>query len=255
LSFEPKIIGFLCNWCSYAGADLAGVSRFQYPTNMQVIRVMCSGRIDPIFIIKAFETGFDGVAVMGCHLGDCHYLDGNYEAKIKILTLKKLLSFVGLDERLMLEWVSAAEGLRFSMVVKDFTEKIRALGPNPLKSKDVDPDLLQKFRAIARVVEDFRIRTLVGKKRLLVEFENVYGEKILAEEFDSMLENALKAEFIRNRINLFLKEEPMSVKKLAGLLKMDTQEVLNHVVILKQRGLVALDRIEEVTPLYLSIEV
>jgi len=255
LSFEPKILGFLCNWCSYAGADLAGVSRFQYPPNLQIIRVMCSGRIDPIFIIKTLETGFDGVAVMGCHLGDCHYLDGNYEAEIKIKTLKKLLSILDLDERVMLEWISAAEGLRFSIVIKEFTEKIRSLGPSPLRTKDSDPVLLEKFQAIAKTIEDFRIRTLTGRKRNVIEFGNVYGEKILTDKFDNLLENALMAEFVRNRINLFLKREPMSVKKLAKLLDLDSPKVLNHVVVLRQRGLVALDRIEDLTPLYISIEV
>ncbi len=252
MSFEPKIIGFLCNWCSYAGADLAGVSRFQYPTNLRIIRVMCSGRIDPFIVTKAFENGFDGVAVLGCHLGDCHYLSGNYDAQIKIQTLMKILKLVNLDDRLMLEWVSAAEGLRFSQVVKDFTDKIRSLGPSPLKNGD--PVLLEKFKAVQRVAEDFRIRTLIGRKRPLLADGNVYGEKVIEEEFDNFTDEAILAEFKRNRIVLQLKE-PKSVKEVAKNIDLDSQEVLRHVVILRQRGLVAVDRIDNVTPYYVSIEV
>ena len=252
MSFEPKILGFLCNWCSYAGADLAGVSRFQYPTNLRIIRVMCSGRVDPFIVTKAFENGFDGVAVLGCHLGDCHYLSGNYEAEIKIQTLRKLLKLVNLDDRLLLEWVSAAEGLRFSEVVKEFTDKIRNLGPSPLKNGD--PVLLEKFQAVQRLAEDFRIRTLTGRKRPLITEGNVYGEKVIEEEFDKFTDDAIMAEFKRNRIILQL-SKPKSVKEVAKNIGLNAQEVLRHVVVLRQRGIVAVDKIEDVTPYYISIEV
>jgi len=128
--FEPRIVGFLCNWCSYSGADLAGTSRFKYPPNVDIIRVMCSGRVDPQFVIKAFEKGADGVLVCGCHPGDCHYAEGNYKAGRRIPLLKKMLSQLGIEEdRLRLEWVSASEGERFAAVVSDMTEKVRKLGP------------------------------------------------------------------------------------------------------------------------------
>jgi len=128
--FEPRIVGFLCNWCSYSGADLAGTSRVKYPPNVDIIRVMCSGRVDPQFVIKAFEKGADGVLVCGCHPGDCHYAEGNYKAGRRIPLLKKMLSQLGIEEdRLRLEWVSASEGERFAAVVSDMTEKVRKLGP------------------------------------------------------------------------------------------------------------------------------
>jgi len=134
-AFQPKIVGFLCNWCSYAGADLAGVSRIQYPPSLRIVRVMCSGRIDPVFILEAFRSGADGVLVAGCHPGDCHYLSGNYKAERRVLILKRLLEQLGLEpERLRLEWVSAAEGDRFATVVKSMTEEIKNLGPSPLKA-------------------------------------------------------------------------------------------------------------------------
>ena len=136
--FEPKIVGFLCNWCSYAGADLAGVSRIQYPPNIRIIRVMCSGRVDPAFVLEAFKDGADGVLVAGCHLpSDCHYLSGNFKAQRRIQLLKKVLEQFGLEpERLRLEWVSASEGDKFATVIRDMTEQIKKLGPSPLKAKE-----------------------------------------------------------------------------------------------------------------------
>ena len=128
--FEPKIIGFCCNWCSYAGADLAGVSRLQYPPNLRMIRVMCSGSVYPEHILEAFHQGADGVFIGGCHPGDCHYISGNYKTRRKVSLLKELLSQFGLEpERLRLDWVSAAEGQRFAQVMTDFAEEIKKLGP------------------------------------------------------------------------------------------------------------------------------
>jgi F420-non-reducing hydrogenase iron-sulfur subunit len=130
MAFEPKIVGFLCNWCSYAGADLAGTSRVKYAPNVRVIRVMCSGRVEPTFVLKAFKEGADGVLVCGCHPGDCHYMEGNYKAARRIPLLKKMLSQFGIEEeRVRLEWVSAAEGERFASVVNDMTKKVKELGP------------------------------------------------------------------------------------------------------------------------------
>jgi len=133
--FKPKIVGFLCNWCAYAGADLAGVSRIQYPPNLRIIRMMCSGRVDPSFILEAFKQGADGVLVAGCHLpSDCHYIAGNFKAQRRVLILKKLLKQLGIEpERLRIEWISAAEGDKFARVVKEMVEEIKRLGPSPFK--------------------------------------------------------------------------------------------------------------------------
>ncbi len=130
MAFEPKIIGFLCNWCSYTGADLAGVSRIKSAPNVRAIRTMCSGRVDPAFILKAFALGADGVVVMGCHLGDCHYQEGNHKTIRRIPFLKRLIRDFGIDpRRLRLEWVSASEGDQFARIVNEMTEEIRKLGP------------------------------------------------------------------------------------------------------------------------------
>jgi F420-non-reducing hydrogenase iron-sulfur subunit len=139
MSFEPRLVGFLCNWCSYTGADLAGTARMKYPPNLRVIRVMCSGRVDPNFILDAFGRGADGVLVLGCHPGDCHYSEGNYKCMRRIPLTGKLLEQMGVDpRRLRLEWVSASEGARFTEVVTEFTEQIRALGPLHLAEHDFD---------------------------------------------------------------------------------------------------------------------
>ncbi len=130
MSWEPKIVGFLCNWCSYRGADLAGTARIKYAPNVRVIRVMCSARVEPTFILKAFQSGADGVLVLGCHPGDCHYQEGNYKTMRRMPLLKKMLSQMGIEEdRVRLDWVSASEGEKFASVVNDITEKVRALGP------------------------------------------------------------------------------------------------------------------------------
>jgi len=132
--YEPLIIAFCCNWCSYAGADLAGVSRLQYPPNMRVVRVMCSGMVHPNLVIDALTKGADGVIICGCHIGDCHYLEGNLKAESRKDAIELLLEDFGLEpERFRLEWVSASEGPRFAEVMRDMTEAVRALGPSPYK--------------------------------------------------------------------------------------------------------------------------
>jgi len=138
--FEPKIIGFLCNWCSYAGADLAGVSRIQYPPNIRIIRVMCSGRIDPIFVLEAFKDGADGVLIAGCHLpSDCHYISGNFKAQRRINLLRRVLKDFGIEpERLRLEWISASEGDKFAAVVRSMVEDLKKLGPSPVKAAEIE---------------------------------------------------------------------------------------------------------------------
>jgi F420-non-reducing hydrogenase iron-sulfur subunit len=130
--FEPKILAFCCNWCSYAGADLAGVSRLQYPPNIRIIRVMCSGMVHPNLIIDALTKGIDGVIMCGCHPGDCHYMEGNLKAEKRAEAINLMLEDFGLEEeRFRLEWVSASEGPRFAQVMKEMVETIRELGPSP----------------------------------------------------------------------------------------------------------------------------
>ncbi|MEE8568019.1 MAG: hydrogenase iron-sulfur subunit [Anaerolineales bacterium] len=128
--FHPRIIAFCCNWCSYAGADLAGVSRLQIPPDFHVIRVMCSARVAPEWVIKALSNGIDGVMVLGCHIGDCHYIDGNHRTAKRFALLGAMLDYVGIEsDRLLVDWISASEGSKFQRLVTEFVERVRELGP------------------------------------------------------------------------------------------------------------------------------
>ncbi|MHA1525762.1 MAG: hydrogenase iron-sulfur subunit [Promethearchaeota archaeon] len=255
MSFKPKILGFLCNWCSYAGADLAGVSRIQYPPNIRVIRVMCSGRIDPKFIFEALQLGIDGIIVMGCHFGDCHYLEGNYEAKKKFDMVLKFLNFIGFENRVRLEWVSASEGTRYGEVVKEFTTQITEVGPSPLSGENPDKYTLDKLKAIKEAAASERMRSLVGRQRKLTEEENVYGEIISETKFDNIFSLAVKDEFERHRILLALEKESNSVKDLAVDLKIDPSQVLEHMLVLKTRGQVDFQEIIVNTPIFMRINI
>jgi coenzyme F420-reducing hydrogenase delta subunit len=133
--WKPKILGIVCNWCSYAGADLAGSARAQYPPDIRIVRLMCTGRVDPLFIMKAFMDGADGVLVSGCHFGDCHYLEGNYKSAKRMFLLKSVLKDLGIeDKRLRMTFVSASEGAKWAKVVEDVVKTINTLGPSPIKA-------------------------------------------------------------------------------------------------------------------------
>jgi len=253
MSFEPKILGFLCNWCSYAGADLAGVSRIQYPPNIRVIRVMCSGRVDPEFIFEGLLTGLDGVIVMGCHPGDCHYLEGNYEAEKKFNMVKKFLELINFENRIRLEWVSASEGARFAEVVTDFTNQIRELGPSPINKNEADKRLREKLQAMKIAVSNYRMRALVGRERDITENENAYGDKTPLEKFENIFNKAIRDEFYRHYILLKLNQSPKSVKDLAKEIEIDPSEVLDHLLILKGRGQVDMENIIGITPIYINL--
>jgi coenzyme F420-reducing hydrogenase delta subunit len=253
--FEPKIIGFLCNWCSYAGADLAGVSRIQYPTNIRIIRVMCSGRVDPVIILEMFTNGADGVIVTGCHPGDCHYIEGNLHEERKIKMLTRLIALTGLEpERLRLEWVSAAEGQRFAQIVTDFTEQIKKLGPSPASKETPNQRIFENLQAAKNAAASSKLRVLVGRERELTEKSNVYEEKVLQENFDSLLEEAVETEFIRHKVQLLTTAKPLSVKELAGIVNMKPADVLCHIVNMRRRGMIALDHVEGTTPFYKALE-
>jgi coenzyme F420-reducing hydrogenase delta subunit len=253
VKFEPKIIGFLCNWCSYAGADLAGVSRFQYPSNVRIVRVMCSGRVDPLFVMEMFVQGADGVIIGGCHPGDCHYMEGNYHMERRVNMLKKILAKSNLNpERLALEWIAASEGERFAETMRNFTEKIRTLGPTPVAGDAPDLQKLEALFVARQAVEDFRLRTLVGKEIGLIEKGNVYDEKLTQEKIDDLMDSAISEELVRTRILHLTKEEPQSVKALAKRMNVPSREVLKHIVTLRDRNLIKLETIEGTTPFYLA---
>lgn len=252
MDFKPKIIGFLCNWCSYAGADLAGVSRIQYPPNIRILRLMCSGRVEPFFVFEALKNGIDGVIIMGCHPGECHYMTGNYEAEMKYQLLKSLLTYVGLDNRISLEWVSASEGIKFAEVVTNFTNTIQKLGPSPLKKEGQDSELLFNLNALQNAANDYRLRALIGRKRKILGEGNVYNNKYPKEKFEDLQETAMYDEYQKNRMILYLKKESLSVKGLSEKLSLAPNKILEYIVDLRGEGLIDLKDIQNVTPYYIA---
>lgn len=249
--WEPKIIGFLCNWCSYAGADLCGVSRYQYPTNVRAVRVMCSTRISPHIVLDIFKAGADGVLLGGCHLNDCHYISGNFYTEKRVRLMWKLLENSGIDpKRLRLEWVSASEGEKFSKVVTEFTENIRKLGPSQVKK---DQLLRSKIAAADEASESFRLRALVGKELGLEKTGNVYGNKLEQTELEKLIDAATKDEFERSLILELSKDKPKSVKELGKVMGVPTDKVLRHIVVLRQKNLIAMEHPEGFTPTYKTI--
>ncbi len=241
---EVKIIGFMCNWCCYAGADLAGVSRFRYPPNIRIIRVMCSGRIDPDIILDSFLYGADGVFIGGCHLGDCHYVEGNYYAEKKIEMARRLLKEAGVEpERLRLEWISASEGERFAATIKEFTEEIKEMGRIKFEKEEME--------AVRMVAADYRLRILATKERELLEEGNKYGEVFTQHEMDRLLDDMVREDYEAKRILLKLKK-PMSVKEISSELNWKPNVVFRHILDLKRHELIELHEIRDNTPTYIA---
>jgi coenzyme F420-reducing hydrogenase delta subunit len=217
---------------------------------------MCSGRIDPTIPLEVFKMGADGILVLGCHPGDCHYVEGNLYEERKINMLKKLMALTGLEtDRLKLEWVSASEGQRFAQVVTEFTEQIRKLGPSALSGQKPNRKILENLQAARDAAADFRLRVLVGRERELTEKSNVYEEKVSQEEFDSLIDDVVKTEFVRHKIYLLTKAKQQSVKALAEQVEMKPSDVLCHIVDMRRRNMIALDHVEGTTPIYKALEV
>ena len=254
--FRPRIIGFVCNWSLPLGVDFASTGTIHGYPKIRIIRVMCIGRIDPVIVLETFAKGADGVLVIGCHSPDCHFIEGNLQAERKIRMLKQLISRTGLEpERLQLDWAYASEIERFATIIDVFRNQVTALGPSPLAGKKPDQGIMAEIMAAKAVAGDSRLRTLVGREKELIEEGNVYNEKVEQEEFDEVMNESIDEEYVRSRIHLLVKDKPMSVEGLAKHLGLDPKKVLRHIVVLRQRGLVALDRIEEEDPLYIALEV
>ncbi len=240
--FEPKLLGFLCNWCCYAGADLAGVSRYQYPPNVRVIRLMCTGRVDPSFILRAFSNGIDGVFIGGCWLGECHYLtQGNYQALSMMHLTKKLLKQIGVSpERLRLEWVSASQGIRFAEVTTDFTRQLKELGPLGINGVKDGNGLRLKLEAAQSLVPYLR---LVERERLRVHFDTreEYDEFFTSDEVDRLFNELIGDELAMKEILLLLRERPLSTESFSGILGLSPSEVSIYLNILARKRLTRFD--------------
>ena len=249
--FEPKILVFLCNWCSYAGADLAGVSRYQYPTNTRAIRVMCSTRVSPHIVLEMFKEGIDGVIISGCHIGDCHYINGNYYTQKRFNMAKKLVELAGIEpERLELQWVSASEGEKYSQVITDFVDKMKALGPTPVKS---NPKLVTQLAAAVEAAKLFRLKVLTSKEVKILGEGNVYGDVPDEAAYEKILETAVEEEYQKCLIMELTTGNACSVKELAHMTGLTTERTLEQVVSLRSKNMLALDHIEDRSPKYKAI--
>jgi coenzyme F420-reducing hydrogenase delta subunit len=240
--FKPVIVGFLCNWCCYGGADLAGVSRFQYPPHLRVIRLMCSGRVDLEFIFRAFAQKADGVFIGGCHLNDCHYNpEGNYDALGNSLIARRILENVGVNpERLRLEWVSAGEGIRFAEVMNDLSAKIKCLGPLGSSEGKSIPDLQAGLAAATDLVPYIK---LVERERFRVQErkEENYHKLFGSAEFDALFRELILDKLAMGRIMGYARSQPVAAGEIATGLDLPASEVARHLNALAQRGMVRLD--------------
>jgi F420-non-reducing hydrogenase iron-sulfur subunit len=253
--FQPKIVGFLCTWCSYAGADLCGVSRYQYPPNIRLVRVMCSTRMSAHMILRLLREGADGILIGGCHLGDCHYMTGNYYTEKRFGMIQKILELAGLEpERVKLEWISASEGERFSKVVKEFIDQIREMGPSPASK---NAEIAKKLEAAENASKTFRLKALVSKQYNLLSKGNVYGDIADPDKLKGIVDEATDDEFERELILTLTTGSSLSVKELSKMIDVPTDRVLDHIVMLRQRNMIAMDhpKAGEFTPTYHAIEI
>ncbi len=227
--FEPLIVAYCCNWCSYAGADLAGTSRFEYPTNVRIVRIMCTGRTDPMLVLEALKLGADGVLIAGCHPGDCHYQKGNFMMEKRFDYLKKAIRNLGIEpERLRLEWISASEGGKWAALIREMTEEIRNLGPSSFRAEE----RLRKTEATIDAFRDQRLRWVVGRSQIKVEVdENKYRQTV---------DSIMHVEIDRHLVTRALMEKgPLTSMEIAGLTGLQPNKIVQHLIALRRDGIVA----------------
>jgi len=224
--FEPLIVAYCCNWCSYAGADLAGTSRFEYPTNIRIIRIMCTGRMDPTLVLETLRMGADGVLIAGCHPGDCHYQKGNFMMEKRFDYLKKAVKNVGIEpERVRLEWISASEGGKWSALIREMTEEIRRLGPNPFKHMQIP----KKADAMMNVFKSQRFRWVVGRSQIKMEIEE--------EKYRQAVDSIMHDEIERHMIMGALKEKgALTAEELAQTTGIQPNKIVQHLIALRRDG-------------------
>ena len=251
---RPKIIAFICNWSLPPEVGIAPTSTIHGYPKVDIIRVICVVRIGPALVLETFARGADGVLLIGCPPPDCHFIEGNLQVQRKMGMLKKLLSLTGLEpERLRLHWAYASEIGRLAKIIDDFRNQVTALGPSPFAGERPDASLLLNVRAAKAAAEDSRLRILVARERELTEKENMFGEKTSLEEFDKTLNAAIEGEYLRHRIFLLLENAPLSVRELSKQLDTESREVLHHIVVMRQQGLIAVGEVKGTTPLYTTL--
>jgi len=246
---SSKIVCFMCNWAFC-------LEEMEIPENVNIVRVMCIGRLDPTIVLDVLAKGADGVLMVGCKPPDCHYVEGNLQAERAAKMLKKLVEVVGLEpERIKLQWYTPLEDKSFSNNLKAFENAISKLEASPIKGELSQSSILLNILAAKNAASDFRLRVLLGREKELTESVNVYGEKIPQEEFDFLMDKIVREEFLRHKIHLLTQTKPLSVKGLAKKLGIKPADVLKQIVNMRRKNMITIDRFEETTPLYKALEV
>lgn len=251
---EKKIVLFVCDWAVNPDR-VTSEALEKLPADIRLAKVKCTGRIDPVFYVDSFLNGADGVLVVGCKEGDCHFVEGNLQAENKIKMVRKLLGIAGFEpERMKDEWMSVVEEGWLDESVKEFVGHIAELGDNSLSMEEPDPLLRERMLATKATVEGFRDRALASKEFELTERGNVYGERVPRFKFEEAQDEALRAEFYRNWIYLLLERGASSVQELSERVGLREDQVLRHIVAMRQRNLVDVDRIDDIIPFYKALE-
>lgn len=245
--FQPKMIGFVCNWCCYGGADLCGVSRFQYPPQIRLIRVMCSARVDLLHILRAFSIGQDGVFVGGCHFCDCHYVtNGNFNAFSMVQVARKILAYLGIKpDRLRIEWVSAGEGIRFANFMNEFSAQCQQMGPLGQAEGIEESELKRKLEAVRRLAPYIKL-VLTQKLNVPDRTENAYRRFFTSDDFDRLFQESISGKLTMSQIMLLLRERPLSIGAISELLHLNPNAISVQMNEALRRGLVWYDAAGEI---------
>ena len=241
-NFQPKIIGIICNWCCYGGADLCGVSRFQYPPHIRLIRVMCSARVDMYHVLRAFTNGQDGVFIGGCHLCDCHYVtNGNFNAFSMVQVFRKILKHIGIyPERLRIEWVSAGEGIRFANFMNEYSTELTKLGPIG-KAEGIDEKTLAfKLEAVKKLIPYIKL-VLTQRLHVSERTEEAYHKFFNSDEFERLFEELIVDKLAITQITSLLSQKSLSTSEIADSLGLTPSEVARHMNGSSKQGLVKYD--------------
>ena len=249
-----SVVVFVCNW-SVNPDEISEEFEPAESVRVRAVQVKCTGRVDPVVVMEAFLEGHDGVLLMGCEPGNCHFVEGNLQAKERVRAMKRLMELAGLrPERLEIRWCSTVNEGLYTETVREFSRSISEMGHSPLSGESPDPALRENILSARSVLEDYRIRAVAGKALELTEKGNVYGERVSKDEFGAFEGEAVETEYLRHRIRRLLRT-PMTVPELSEKLDLDTRIVFRQVVALSGKGLVRLDRFEGKLPLYVAEEV
>ena len=244
---------FVCDWAVNPN-EVSNNTMSTFPADFSLVKVKCVGRVDPTVVLEAFIQGLDGVMILGCHPGDCHFITGNYYTEKRAAMIKRILEILEISpERLLVEWISPAEGERLAGLLGDFSEKVVELGPLGSEASIELGELSQRLSASKGALADDRLRWLVGRERELIEEGNVFGERLPQEEFDRVMVESIRKEYQRNRILHSLKEDALTVREMAEVVGLPPREILRHLIALESDGLVSVTEIDESSPRYMKI--